>query len=78
LLWENGNVYDINDLIPPDYGVFDGISEISVNNAGQIIMTEVTVGQVESFVLTPLPEPGFASTTVTVFVVVFARRPRRR
>lgn len=61
-LWENGAVYDLNTLLPPDTGwVLNEADDI--NNSGQIIGYGTYNGQQAAFLLTPtdptsIPEPA--------------------
>lgn len=56
VLWRNGAILDLNDLIDPASG-WRLLSAEGINNAGQIVGFGTLGGQTRAFVLTIVPEP---------------------
>ena len=59
ILWDNGEAYHIDDLVPNGFGPFNYSYRIKINNNGQITVSEqMTDGSYRGFLLTPIPEPS--------------------
>jgi hypothetical protein len=77
-LWEKGNLYKLEDLIPGGSG-FDFVpSGLAINNRGQILTYGIQDGFDHYLLLNPVPEPGTALTTVLLICVAIFRRYLRR
>ncbi|MEP0834207.1 hypothetical protein NDI48_23870 [Microcoleus sp. AS-A8] len=63
VLWEDGELLDLNTLIPPDSG-WELVSASTINNKNQIVGTGKINGESRGFLLTPeaksVPEPTSA------------------
>jgi len=57
VMWENGMILDLQDLIPQNSG-WRLEHALDINDAGQIVGCGVIGGQSHGFVLTPVPEPS--------------------
>ena len=57
LLWENGAMYELDDLIPYSSG-WDLKYAYGINDVGQIVGAGQHSGQYRAFLLTPIPEPS--------------------
>ncbi len=57
VLWEGGEIFDLNDLIPSASG-WSLLSANGINTHGQIVGFGTLMGQTRAFVLTPIPEPS--------------------
>jgi hypothetical protein len=62
-LWEDGELFNLNTLIPPDSG-WELVSASKINNKNQIVGTGKINGESRGFFLTPeaksVPEPTSA------------------
>jgi probable HAF family extracellular repeat protein len=58
-IWENGQSAFLNDLIPANSGWDLNVAH-DINNTGQIVGVGQFNGVSHAFLLTPIPEPGFA------------------
>jgi probable HAF family extracellular repeat protein len=57
-VWDEGTMYELSTLIPPDSG-WDYLSiAYDINNTGQIVGTGRIDGVIHPFILTPIPEPA--------------------
>jgi probable HAF family extracellular repeat protein len=77
VLWADGQIYDLNDLLPAGSG-WELYSATGINDLGMIAGYGRFQGQVQPFILTPanVPEPGVASLIVVSAVTIGARRRR--
>jgi probable HAF family extracellular repeat protein len=81
--WEDGVMYNLNDLIPTDSGIvaidLEGVGPNGINEAGQIAAFGVIDGEYHALLLTPVavPEPGAAVLLATLGVICLGRRPIR-
>ena len=57
VLWEAGEIFDLNSLIPADSG-WNLLSANAINTQGQIVGFGSFGGNTRAFVLTPVPEPS--------------------
>ena len=74
-LWEDGETYDLIDLIPPDSGWETLIGATDINDAGQIVGGGVREdGNAHAFLLTPIPEPGAVLLLGVGGLALFGRR----
>ncbi len=55
-IWRDGVIRDLNDLIPPDTGIYLS-SARAINQAGQITGNAIVNVDVVAYLLTPLPPP---------------------
>jgi hypothetical protein len=79
LLFIDGTMVDLNDILVPDSGWhISGAS--TINNAGQILGTGCRAGVCSSVVLTPVPEPSQAAlmTAGLLLTAGLARQRRSR
>ncbi|HWB54946.1 MAG TPA: hypothetical protein VG722_12160 [Tepidisphaeraceae bacterium] len=74
-LWENGMLYDLNDLIPVHSG-WDLQYTFAINNSGQIVGTGTYNDQQEGFLLTPIPEPAAFILATGFYLLTSPRRSR--
>jgi hypothetical protein len=74
MLWENGNPYDLNDLIDPA-SEWTLVRAYHINNLGQILAFGIYGGQDYSVLLTPVPEPA---TVLILLCIAGVRRWRFR
>jgi probable HAF family extracellular repeat protein len=74
MLWENGQTYDLNDLIDPA-SKWSLLRAYHINNLGQILAFGIYGGQDYSVLLTPIPEPA---TAVILLCIAGASLRRRR
>lgn len=56
-IYENGELWNLNDLIDPTAGVFVERA-LAINDAGQILVQNMSYGYGHAYLLTPVPEPG--------------------
>ena len=91
-VWEDGVMYNLNDLIPADSGIvgidLEGVGPNGINEAGQIAAFGIIDGEYHALLLTPVavPEPGAATLLAALGVICLWRRlalarsaiPRRR
>ena len=52
-LWENGQMFDLNDRLPPDSG-WELLEARAINNRGQIVGHGLLNGEQRGFLLTPI------------------------
>ncbi len=52
-LWENGQMFDLNDRLPPDSG-WELLDARAINNRGQIVGHGLLNGEQQGFLLTPI------------------------
>jgi probable HAF family extracellular repeat protein len=73
VIWKNGALVDLNDLVPIDAG-WTLSSAVKVNNEGQIVGTGLINGQEEGFLLTPepVPEPDSGIALIAGFSTLLA------
>jgi probable HAF family extracellular repeat protein len=76
-LWDNGQMFDLNDLIPPTPGV-RLIDATGINDAGQIVVHGSYNFFDATFLLTPVPEPATILLAAFGSSVLLASRCRRR
>ncbi|MCH8043263.1 MAG: hypothetical protein IID44_06045 [Planctomycetes bacterium] len=77
VLWEDGQVRDLNELVV-DLTEWDFLATAwGINNGGQIIGIGVIDGQFHNFVLTPVPEPSSLLLGVTAWLLISFSRRRR-
>ncbi len=57
VVWEGGNIFDLNDLIPSASG-WNLLSANGINTQGQIVGFGTLSGETRAFLLTPIPEPS--------------------
>jgi len=76
MLWENGQTYDLNDLIDPA-SEWTLVREFHINNLGQILGSGEYGGQNYQVLLTPLPEPGTALILLCIAGATLRRRRMR-
>jgi len=57
VLWEDGELFDLNDLILPDSG-WELSRAFGINNSGEIVGIGDYEGSLAAYILTPIPEPG--------------------
>jgi probable HAF family extracellular repeat protein len=80
-LYINGQMKDLNSLIDPNSG-WTLVEATGINNQGEIIGrgTNTSSGGLrQAFLLTPLPEPGFATLAGLMLPTLFRRfRPSTR
>ncbi len=57
VLWQNGQIFDLNDLINPSSG-WRLLSAEGINDQGQIVGFGTFEGQTRAFVATVIPEPS--------------------
>jgi probable HAF family extracellular repeat protein len=77
-LWDNGSLYDLQDLIPAGSGWQLGrsVNVPAINDAGWIVGTGISPdGYTRAFLLTPIPEPP---AVVLVSLGAFSLLLRRR
>jgi probable HAF family extracellular repeat protein len=72
-LWANGQTYDLNTLIPSDSG-WNLMEALSINDYGQIVGLGSNNGSLDSFLLTPVPEP--AAPPLLLAIVYSLRRQK--
>jgi len=76
-LYEDGELIDLNDLIPADSGWTLRMAEI-VNDLGMIVGYGINPqGLSRGFLLTPIPEPGMFGCVLSAVAVVSLRRRHR-
>jgi probable HAF family extracellular repeat protein len=74
-LWEDGMLYDLNDLVPDDSGwVLQQAYDI--NDLGQIVGQGTYDGQYAAFLLTPVPEPVAISLAAGFYFLANRRPPK--
>jgi probable HAF family extracellular repeat protein len=84
VIYENGNLYDLNNLIPFGSSWDVLYSAYDINDSGYIVGIGLTsIGDTHAFVLTPLtPEPGvcslLAASVLAGLGIAGRRRTRRR
>jgi probable HAF family extracellular repeat protein len=75
-IWENGVMYDLEALLDASGNGYQLGTAWSINDGGQIVATGTDpVGLARAVLLTPIPEPAWASLSVTG--VLLLRRRRR-
>jgi len=75
-VWEDGVIYDLNDLIPPDFGwVLEKAYDL--NEHGQIAGVGYFGGHMTAFLLTPVPEPATLSLLALGGAVALGHGRRR-
>ena len=57
VLWENGVLVNLNDLLPADAGL-RLLTAYAINDAGQIVGGAYVNGMEHAYLLTPVPEPA--------------------
>ncbi|MDX2036309.1 MAG: hypothetical protein SFX72_06630 [Isosphaeraceae bacterium] len=79
VLWKNGAIFDLNDLIDQTAG-WRLLSAEGINDAGQIVGFGTFAGQTRAFVLTAVPEPSNLVLSISGFICIasFAIRSRLR
>lgn len=79
VLWKNGSIYDLNDLIDPASG-WRLYSAEGINERGQIVGFGSFGGQSRAFLLTAVPEPNSVALFLsgTVCIAAAGIRPRTR
>ena len=75
-LWDDGAVYDLNDLISTDSGWILTEAD-SINNLGQIVGIGTYEGQMEGFLLTPIPEPEADLLAMGLCSIALCKRRKR-
>jgi probable HAF family extracellular repeat protein len=79
VLWRDGRIFDLNDLIDPSIG-WRLLSAEGINDRGQIVGFGTFDGQTRAFVLTVIPEPSSAILAaigvVSIVALGIARRRR--
>lgn len=73
VLWEDGEVFDLNTLIPTDSG-WELLSAQGINNHGQIVGFGRFGGETRAFLLNVVPEPSSAALLLGVSVIALLRR----
>jgi probable HAF family extracellular repeat protein len=82
--WQNGQLSDLNELIPPDSGWEFLRYASAINDAGQIVGTGTHNGAQHAFLLTPTPAPVPEPSTLLLLgvaglcLIAWARRGRRQ
>jgi probable HAF family extracellular repeat protein len=56
VVWKNGTISDLNNLIPPNSG-WELYTAQAINNRGQIVGNGRHNGAIHSFLLTPAKKP---------------------
>jgi uncharacterized membrane protein len=77
LLWEDGILYDLDDLIPADSG-WDLTTAVKINNRDQIIGVGVFNNEGHAYLLTPIPEPGTLAMLLLGGVAVLRRKGNKK
>jgi probable HAF family extracellular repeat protein len=73
VIWKDGALVDLNDLVPINAG-WTLSSAVKVNNEGQLVGTGLMDGQEEGFLLTPepVPEPDSGIALIAGFSTLLA------
>ncbi len=72
-VYTNGQMHDLNDLIPPHLG-WSLCEAEDINDHGQIVGWGSVNGEYRSFLLTPIPEPATAVLLLAGAVLVVTRK----
>ncbi|MCL2640756.1 MAG: PEP-CTERM sorting domain-containing protein, partial [Phycisphaerales bacterium] len=78
ILWDNGILYDLNDLIPADSG-WELMYANDITSDGQIFGYGIFNGQYHAFLLTPIsivPEPATLPVLALATLALVRRRSR--
>jgi len=75
VMWEDGTLHDLNDLIPSDSNWFL-MHAFDINDAGQIVGYGYVDGLIlnRAFLLTPIPEPAALSLAAIAALCLLTRR----
>ncbi len=76
-IWQDGEMTDLNDLIPADSGWELQVAR-GINNRGQIVGYGYIGNEQHAFLLTPIPEPSVLALALLGLAGVAARATRRR
>ena len=76
-LWEEGEVFNLNDLIPEDSGWLLRVAN-DINESGMIVGWGDVGDEERAFLLTPIPEPATISLAAIAFLSFAGRLHRRR
>jgi uncharacterized membrane protein len=77
-LWEKGNLYKLEDLIPGGSGFVNLEIPFSINNDGQVLCSGFTGNDNHWLLLNPVPEPGPIIALMFGICVAISRRIVRR
>ncbi|HEY8750740.1 MAG TPA: DUF3466 family protein [Tepidisphaeraceae bacterium] len=72
-LWQDGQGYDLNSLIPADSG-WTLQQARAINDVGQVVGIGVHAGTLHSYLLTPVPEPSTLSLITVMASGILVRR----
>ena len=78
LLWEDGSVYDLNDLLDASGAGWTLVNAFDINDSGQIVGYGFDPsGQTRAFLLNEIPEPTPRSLVAAALIGIAASRRRR-
>jgi probable HAF family extracellular repeat protein len=77
ILWQAGQVYDLNNLVTPTSG-FSMLRATGINDKGWIVGEAVLGNSNAGFLLIPVPEPRSISTMIGLAFFYGSRRQRRK
>lgn len=77
VLWDAGEMIDLNDCIPADAPLDHLQTAHSINDFGDIVCTGTVGGTTRSFLLTPIPEPATYAAVMLAISTLFVWYRRR-
>ena len=74
--WENGQMYKVQDLLPPGNGWYIEVA-LNLNDSGQIICLGTRSGHNATLLLTPVPEESTIVVVVSALLAIVSKARRR-